>query len=74
MNWRIWTFSSVGGRIFLAADSSREQLQSVDHSVKRLASPGQQICGAHLQASLDVKGRPFIFKEHKPGWGAQHPS
>jgi len=64
----------VGGRIFLAADSSREELQSMGHSVNRIAFPNQQICGAHLQASLDVKGRSLTFTEHKPVWGAQHSS
>lgn len=62
MNRRIWTFSPVGGRIFLAADGSREQLQSLGYSVNHTEFTNQHICVAHLQAALDVKGRSLTFK------------
>lgn len=51
----------MGGRIFLAADSFREQLQSIGHSVKRVSFTNRLICVALLWASLDVKrGIPHL--------------
>lgn len=76
MNWRIRIFSPVGGRIFLAADSSSEQLQSICCNESYLIHQAADVCEALAtakalsQALLDVDGTgggTLTCEEHKPG-------